>query len=647
MMTSSLLSTRHRRCSSSTSGSRRDPSSLLLWLGLTFTACSVNRTPAPAGADADYPGLGRASSTLLSSNCVVSATGIAVQVNGGETAVISLSTDTGNINVNGTQSGGAPCQVAATLAVTVTPGTAGDHGVLLDFSSGHFSQATSAGSPKISLDLGSGANDTLSVRGGTGVDHFYFGRGVTATTSLFNFNGGTGLGEDAFPDVSIVGAEHLVVSSGAGNDILDASGLYGATGPYLGALAFFGGPDDDTLVGGAGNDTISGDSGNDALTGGAGTNVYACGTTSDGTDVVTVTSGAIDTIDYSQRFNAVSVVLGNGAVSGETGENDTIPDTVSVVLGGSGNDTLSAGTSTRNHTLEGGPGNDTLTGGGGADTLMGGNGTLQIDGDDVFIGSRATVDYSARTQALTVTMSSASTGGADANDGDPTTTRHVQSAVGATAGATITAASNTVTGLAQLNAGSVGHQLIIAGSAGGADDGSYRIAAVTSASVAILNAADTAANPGWANDAQAGWTYSEDAGPEHDDVRCRNLIGSAVAANTITGDGNDNAIAGGGVGDTLAGGPGSDTLNGLAGDDTLYGGAGDDTLVGGPGNDVLVGGDGNDVLEGDAGSDFFQCDGRNDGITSGAAPGNVDYTVDVVSGAPDNDTLAIPGDCEH
>jgi Ca2+-binding RTX toxin-like protein len=272
---------------------------------------------------------------------------------------------------------------------------------------------------------------------------------------------------------------------------------------------------------------------------------------------------------------------------------------------------------------------------------------LQIDGDDVFIGSRATVDYSARTQALTVSMSSVSTGGADANDGDPATTRHVRSAVGAAAGAAITAASSTVTGLAQMNAGSVGHHLIIAGSAGGGDDGSYRIAAVSSPSVAILDAADTAANPGWANDAQAGWTYSEDAGPERDDVRCRNLVGSAIAANTITGDGNDNAITGGSAGDTLTGGPGSDTLNGLAGSDTLYGGAGDDTLVGGPGNDVLIGGDGNDVLEGDAGSDLFQCDGRDDAVASGAAPGNVDYTVDAVPGIPDNDTRAIPGDCEY
>jgi Ca2+-binding RTX toxin-like protein len=645
MLTSSLLSTRNRPCS--ISGARRDPSSLLLWLGLTLTSCAVNRTPAPADPDADYPGLGRVSVALLSASCVVGATGIAVQVNGGETAVISLSIDTGNITVNGTQAGGAPCEVAATLAVSVTPGTIGDHVVLLDFSNGRFSQATSAGSPKVSLDLGSGANDTLSVRGGSGVDHFYFGRGVNGTTSLFNFNGGTGIGEDAFPDVGIVGGEHLVVSSGAGNDILDASGLYGTTAPYLGAVSFFGGPGDDTLLGGAGNDTLSGDSGNDALTGGAGANVYACGTASDGTDVVTVTTGAIDTVDYGQRFNPVSVVLGSGAVSGETGENDTIPDSVSVVLGGSGNDTLSAGSSTRNHTLEGGPGNDTLTGGGGADTLVGGNGTLQIDGDDVFIGNRATVDYSARTQPLTVSMSSASTGGLDANDGDPTTTRHVQSAAGAAPGANITAASNTVTGLARMNAGSVGRHLIIAGSAGGADDGSYRIAAVSSPGVVILSAADTMANPGWANDAQAGWTYSEDAGPERDDVRCRNLVGSAVAANTITGDGDDNAITGGGVGDTLTGGPGSDTLNGLAGDDTLYGGAGDDTLVGGPGNDVLVGGDGNDVLEGDAGGDSFQCDGRNDGITAGSAPGNVDYTVDVVPGTPDNDTRAIPADCEH
>jgi Ca2+-binding RTX toxin-like protein len=600
----------------------------------------------PGASDGDYPGIGQTRFALLANACVVSGTGVTAQVDAGETAVISLNTTDGNIAVNANQTGGAPCEVAPNLSVTITPGTAGDHGVLLDFSNGLFAKATAAATPKIKLTLGPGTNDTMSVRGTPTVDHFYLGSGVTPGTYVLNINGGATGGDDAFVDASLTGAEHFIISSGAGNDVIDGSGLFGTTGPFPAALTLFGGPDDDTLTGGAGNDTMSGDAGNDHLNGAAGSNTYACGAANDGTDVVTVAANAMDTVDYSQRFNAVSALLNGTAVSGEPSENDTLPDTVAVLLGGSGNDSLSAAGSSAAHVLEGGPGNDTLTGGNGNDTLVGGNGVAQVDGDDVFIGSKATADYSARTQAITVTINAAGAGGANANDGDPTTTRHVQTATGAAAGATITASSRTVTGLSNMNAGSVGRQLIIAGSASGNDDGSYRIASVPNATTVVLNATDTGANATWTNDATAAWTFAEDAGPEKDEVRSRNVVGSATFANTITGDTNDNFITGGAVADTLVGGAGSDTLNGLAGDDVIYGGVGDDTLIGGPGNDSLFGGDGSDVLEGDANTDAFVCDGNDDSVTPGTAPGSSDYTVDIVSGAPDHDTRTTPNDCE-
>jgi Ca2+-binding RTX toxin-like protein len=619
-----------------------------LFVGLALVACGPDQPRTLTGTpDEGYPGITLGHFTLLSTSCVVTATGVSVAVNAGETALVSLSLVTGNVTINGTQASGLPCEGPATSTVSITPGTAGDHGVVLDLSSGLVSQATTTSGPKIVLNLGSGGNDSVSVRGSAGVDHFYFGSGVTPGTTLFNFNGGASGADDAFADVSITGAEHVVVSTGTGNDLIDGSGLFGTTSPCLAALTFFGGGNDDTLTGGAGNDILSGDSGNDHLNGAAGANTYSGGASSDGSDIITVATGAIDTLDYSQRFNAVSVVLDNTAVSGETGENDTIPDTISVVFGGSGNDVLSAAASTRRHTLNGGPGNDTLIGGNGSDTLIGGNGSLQIDGDDIFIGSKATADYSARTQAVTVTMNAAGAGGGDANDGDPAATRHVQTAALATVGAIIGGATNVVTGLTQMNAGSVGHRLILAGSSGARDDGSYRIASVTNATTIVLDATDTAANGTWGDDTLAGWTFAEDAGAEKDEIRCRNIIGSAVAANTITGDGNDNWITGGAAVDVLVGGAGSDTLIGLAGDDTLRGGAGDDTLIGGPGNDLLVGGDGNDVLEGDANADFFQCDGVNDVGSAGSAPGSADYTVDYAPGAPDSDTRVARNDCEY
>jgi Ca2+-binding RTX toxin-like protein len=618
----------------------------LLSLALVLSACGPAAGPkSEAPPDGVAPDIGHAQSALLSTICTVNAAGMIITVDAGEVAVASLDLATGKVALNATLADGSACESAATLPITITGGTPGDHGAYLDFSNGLFSNATVANMPKIRISLGSGMNDTLTVRGTEGVDHFYFGRGTATGTYLFNVNGGTNSWDDALVDVAIVGAEHVVVNGGGGDDIIDGSGLFGTSAPYPTALSLFGGLGDDTLVGGAGDDTLSGDAGNDFLSGGKGANTYSCGSTNDGTDVIAVTATAVDTVDYSQRFNSLSVVLDGSASSGETGENDTIPDTVSKVYGGSGNDTLSAAGSALPHTLLGGAGNDTLIGGNGLDLLDGGNGTSEVDGDDVFIGSKATVSYGLRTRPITVTVNAAGVGGADANDGDQTLTRHAQSAIVASAGATIVAATNTVSGLRSMNAGSVGRRLIINGSAGAHDNGSYRIISVASATSVVLNATDTAANAAWTNDNSAGWTFSEDAGPEKDEVRCQNVLGSNTASNTLSGDSQDNSFTGGSAADMLSGGPGNDTLLGLVGNDVLYGGAGDDTLIGSLGNDALHGGDGNDVLEGDDGTDFFDCDGNNDAMTAGTAPGPADFTVDDKPGAPDDDTRAASG-CE-
>ena len=624
---------------------------LCLGTALVLVGCGGGPTaPRPQVGDEpandDFPGIGQVRFALLGNNCVVTASSMTVVVDAGETATFSINLASGNVALNANQAGGAACEVPLTASLSVSAGTAGEHDVLLDFSNGLFSKAIAANSPKIAVNLGGGATDGLSVRGSSGVDHYYLGKGSVVGTYLLNLNGGVGAGEDSLPDVSITGVESVLVSTGAGNDILDANGLYGTVAPYPGPLSLFGGANADVISGGSGNDILSGDAGDDTLTGGLGANVYACGNAADGTDSIVVAGTAIDSVDYSQRFNSVTVNLDNTPSSGELGENDTIPDTVSVVIGGNGNDALSALGSTRKHALKGGPGNDTLTGGGGNDTLLGGDGVLQVDGDDTFIGNKATADYSSRSQALTITMNSAGNGGADANDGDPTLTRPVQAATAAAAGATIMASTNTVTGLLNMNAGSVGRRLIIAGSSAGKDNGSYRIASVPNATSVVLNASDTAANSNWADDLSAAWTFAENAAAEKDEVRCLNVIGSATMSNTITGDANANRITGGAAADTLAGGAGADTLIGLAQSDSLYGGPGDDTLIGGPGNDALYGGDDNDVLEADSETDYFQCDGRNDAQTLGSAPGNADITIDYTPGSPDFDSRAAPNDCE-
>ncbi|HEV2294296.1 MAG TPA: hypothetical protein VGR35_10590 [Tepidisphaeraceae bacterium] len=82
------------------------------------------------------------------------------------------------------------------------------------------------------------------------------------------------------------------------------------------------------------------------------------------------------------------------------------------VIGGEGNDTLSAGEG--NDTICGDGGNDYLFGGGGHDYLNGGNGTGQ-DSDEIIGGlGRDTVDYSARMNTLRIGI------GQNFNDGELT-----------------------------------------------------------------------------------------------------------------------------------------------------------------------------------------------------------------------------------
>jgi hypothetical protein len=126
--------------------------------------------------------------------------------------------------------------------------------------------------------------------------------------------------------------------------------------------------------------------------------------------------------------------------------------------------------------IYGGPGNDTLTGSSttGVDILIGGNGTANTgDGNDTFAGPRATVDYSARTSALTVEIDST---GVSAGSGDITgtlVTLHPvtpNASVGGTIGAPATGQS-IVTGLVNMSAAAVGHVLVLSSTASGTDDG--------------------------------------------------------------------------------------------------------------------------------------------------------------------------------
>ncbi len=90
------------------------------------------------------------------------------------------------------------------------------------------------------------------------------------------------------------------------------------------------------------------------------------------------------------------------------------------------------------------------------------------------------------------------------------------------------------------------------------------------------------------------------------------FLTGTLAADNLSGSGEDDIIAGLAGNDTIQGLAGNDNINGNQGDDVMFGGAGNETLHGGKGNDIIVSGAGNDILWGDRGSDTLTGGTGND-----------------------------------
>ncbi|MBP2303712.1 calcium-binding protein [Azospirillum melinis] len=154
---------------------------------------------------------------------------------------------------------------------------------------------------------------------------------------------------------------------------------------------------DDTLDGGDGNDTLFGRAGNDVLVGGAGNDSLYGG---DGDDVLI--GGAGDNVLFGEGGNdsfyidtptAARLFGGDGddtvIVRYAGGVDLNISNSIEHVIGGVGNDTVTAASSYSAVTMAGEDGNDVLTGGSGNDTLSGGTGDDRLrggGGDDVLQG---------------------------------------------------------------------------------------------------------------------------------------------------------------------------------------------------------------------------------------------------------------------
>lgn len=456
-----------------------------------------------------------------------------------------------------------------------------------DFLTGDDNNNILRGGPGQDAVSGAGGNDWLD--GGTGGDVSTGGSGfdvvdyssrtapVSASIDGANDNGEAGENDVINPDIE-------EIRGGSGNDTLGgqpgvAISVYGLAGDDH----LTGSGQGDYLDGGTGNDTIDANAEDDQLYGGPGN----------------------DTLNGGDGFDLIDDESGDTTVDGGPG-----PDLIytgpghDVIQGGDGNDLIEAARygASAPVTVDGGAGDDTI------------RATSALFGD-TFTGGTGfdTVDYSSRTNPLTITLDGA------ANDGEAGENDNVgagiEKVIGGTAGDTMTGGP-----LPDTFEGGPGNDSLhgmggndtfdeddaangsdtLDGGAGTADmaDYSQRQNPVT---VTLDNVS---------NDGEAG---------ENDNV--------GVTTEGVTGGVADDHLTGNGLVNFLNGGDGNDTIDGLDNNDVLHGGpgGGNDILNGGNGNDQLFGDDDNDTLNGGPGNDVLDGGGEADVFNGGDGVDTASY----------------------
>lgn len=521
-----------------------------------------------------------------------------------DTATLAVGTgvDTGKIMLNGVACGAATVMTTDTIAVT---GSTGAETVTIDLGGGPFApgltpEAGDVAEIEFTVDLAAGTTDRLNITGSASADSIVFG------TAGANLNG------DRDVDVTLANTALFTVNAGAGADTLSGAGAVGTGAAFATALTLNGEGDNDTLLSGAANDTLNGGEGTDTadysrapayvvvnlatttaqntlaagtdtlvalenltgsafgdtLTGDGGANVFVGGDGGDtiaggaGNDVIDEGAvanggdslsggGGLDTLSYAARTSSVYVTADSLGDDGEAGEGDTVVADLENLVGGTGDDTLSAtslglvGGAVQN-VITGGNGNDLLHGGLGNDTLDGGAGT-------------DTLDYSSATATLTINLST---------------------------GVAVT------TGTGSVGAGTdllVGAENVLGG-------GSNDIIIGDSGQNKLLGGDGNDTLRGEGGDDQLDGGGDSFLLPGVDIVEYSTATGGAVV-NLTTGSGtapgagtdtlvNFEHVTGSRFNDTLTGDRFINTLTGLAGDDTLAGLAGADTLEGGDGTNT-------------------------------------------------------------
>lgn len=361
------------------------------------------------------------------------------------------------------------------------------------------------------------------------------------------------------------------------------------------------------LVGEDGNDVLTGataipnyfdaDAGDDVATGGGQDDTFFEGecdlSPENGRDRI-VGGGGIDTVDYTGRTEAVTVILGTLGTpttnNGAEGEHDSI-DAVENAITGSGNDVL-RGNSLANRLNPGIDGEDEIVGGSGTDTL----------------------DYSDRSAHVIVDLDDAGSQTAEDGDGHVDTISGFENVVGSAYGGDVIEGNGSANVLeggwgADTLRGMAGNDRFDEGSDDRSDDviaGGTGRDAVDYSGRQIVSAEDDGVSIDLAGDGSSGDDEDDFSAADVEDVYGTlgndYIMGNSLGNTVWALDGADSAY--GDVGnDTLDGGAGNDELVGEAGKDSLYGGGGADELKGQEGNDRLFGDAGDDDLYGREGDD--------------------------------------------
>lgn len=474
---------------------------------------------------------------------------------------------------------------------------------------------------------GSPATANLTFAAGAGDDSLISGDGNE------NFQGGPGSDDVSYEAASGDVVVDLTAGTGTGmgtdtlSDVQDATGgdfNDTITGNTLNNV-LNGGDGDDTLAGLTGDDTVNGDAGDDVINEDAAAN---------GADILNGGSGGPevvgDTLNYGARTTDITIKAGGGAVSGASGEKDTV------------------GTDFENYVT--GSGNDTLVGGAGNESFNPGSGTNTVDGDG---GGADFLDLSSQTGPATIDLS-ANAGTATAGTTSDAF-KNVEGIVGTSANDTLNwdgtgtlldfaagdgvdiVDASTSTGGVNINLALFGNGHEVENATGGSGDDV--LAGNVLGNVLLGNdgvdiidgyGGNDFIEGGLGNDSldtDFGNTGADTLSYKHaasgEDID--NQLGFATGGDgqdsigffaiILGSDFNDTIVAGqnsfglnqrinGRKGnDNITGSNSSDVLKGQGGNDTIRGGGGDDTIKGAAGNDNLFGSSGDDFLSGGKGSD--------------------------------------------